>query len=162
MMKRFYFNMIEIILAISIIAIGISSVMVLFTSGLKSGNDAVQLDSVPDATESILTHVRQTAAAYGLENGWSAQPFQALNASGWEVKSSVTISAFGNNLDTDGRAIVAVNSGSDLLYRQLVVSAVNSSGTPTHYSHTFSAIAEVRRISSPPSIMLSHPHTPST
>lgn len=163
MMKRFYFNMIEIILAISIIAIGISSIMVLFTSGLRTGNDAVQLNNVPDATESILAHIRQTVAFYGLETGWSSNistTFPNLPGNGWSAVTGVNISAFGNNLDTDGRSVVSANGGSNLLYRQLVVTAVDSSGAPTHYASTFSAIAEARRVVTLPAIVLSHPHTP--
>ncbi len=164
MMKRFYFNMIEIILAISIIAIGISSVMVLFTSGLKTGNDAVQLNNLPDATESILAHIRQIAVSNGTATGWdtNAMGFRNLTANGWTEtdEPGVEISAFTVS-DTDGRAIIPSNSGSNYLYRQLITTAVDDSGNPTHYASTFSAIAEVRRISNPP-IRLSHPHAPLT
>ena len=160
MMKRFYFNMIEIILAISIIAIGISSVMVLFTSGLKTGNEAVQLNNLPDATESILAHIRQIAAANGTTAGWgTAMGFQNLANNGWNDESGVAMSAFTVS-DTDERAIIPSNSGSNYLYRQLVVTAVNAAGEPTGYASTFSAIAEVRRINNPTPIMLSHPHKP--
>ena len=162
MMKRWYFNMIEIILAISIIAIGISSVMVLFTSGLKTGNDAVQLSNLPDATESMLAHIRQVAASYGTVTGWNnIMRFPVLASGGWKDEPGVNISDFSPSA-TDGRAIIASDSGSgsNYLYRQLVAIAVDNSGNPTNYASTFSAIAEVRRISAPGRVMLSHPHAP--
>ncbi|MBQ9753220.1 MAG: hypothetical protein IJV93_00545 [Lentisphaeria bacterium] len=161
MIRRFYFNMIEIILAISIIAIGISSVMVLFTSGLRSGNDAVQMNSVPDAVESILTHVRQRAAAEASSNSWGAIQtlFPLLNSGSWGNEAGVSLAAFGTALDTNENSIVSANGGRDLLYRQLVVTEVDGTGVPIRYSHTFSAIAEVRSIQ-PADIMLTHPHDP--
>ena len=161
MMKKYCFNMIEIILAISIIAIGISSVMVLFTSGLRSGNEAVQMSSVPDAVESILAHVRQTAIAQANANGWGASPaFPAVKEGDWGKEEGIEISAFdssGTPLETNGTGIISLNNGRDLLYRQLVVAEVDSTGAPSRFAHTFSAIAEVRSIT-PADIVLSHPH----
>ena len=63
-MKRFYFNMIEIILAIAILSIGISSVMVLFTSGVKANNSSTAASMLPDAVESAVSRIRFLAAHY--------------------------------------------------------------------------------------------------
>lgn len=158
-MKRvFYFNMIEIILAISIIAIGISSVMVLFTSGLRSSNGAVTANTLPDATESLLSAVRQAALAYGQENGWGNfdARFAALNGDGWSKESDLKLSDFGSKLDENGDRLIILNGGQGILFRQLSVVPDTS---PVVYTTDFSAIAEVRRII-PAALVVSHPVTP--
>lgn len=158
-MKRvFYFNMIEIILAISIIAIGISSVMVLFTSGLRSSNGAVTANTLPDATESLLSAVRQAALAYGQENGWGNfdARFAALHDDGWSKEDALKLSDFGSKLDENGDRLIILNGGQSMLFRQL--SAVPDT-SPVVYATDFSAIAEVRRIT-PAALVVSHPVTP--
>lgn len=48
MKTRFYFNLIEISLAIAVIAVGLSSIMVLFPVGVKANSAAVADNNIPD------------------------------------------------------------------------------------------------------------------
>lgn len=50
-MKKQFFNLIEIALAIAIIAVGMSSVLVLFPAGLNAVNSAAADNSAPDAVQ---------------------------------------------------------------------------------------------------------------
>lgn len=50
-MKKQFFNLIEIALAIAIIAVGMSSVLVLFPAGLNAVNSAAADSSSPDAVQ---------------------------------------------------------------------------------------------------------------
>lgn len=52
-----YFNMLEIALAIAIIALGATSIMVLFPVGLASTNAAVIDNNLPDAAELLLGYL---------------------------------------------------------------------------------------------------------
>ena len=167
MKRRQCFNMIEILLAIAIIAIGISSVMVLFTSGLRTGNDAIVSSDFPNAAESLLAAVRRNALQYGEANGWNANidntsVYPVVPSTGWpELKdtANIELSDFGN-IAASGESVISIASGSKLLYRQLAASAVSDDGTVTEYAPSFSAVAEVRRVSSPTDILTSHPWFP--
>ena len=149
--------MIEIILAIAIIAIGISSVMVLFTSGLRKSNEAVTANTMPDAAETLLAAVRQAALSYAQENGWGAfdTQYTALNTDGWSESKEpgLKISDFGSNLEKNGSLLIN-RSDMSILYRQLTAVA------GSEYVTEFSAIAEVRRCDNPADLVFSHPQTP--
>ena len=58
MKKCFRFNMVEIVLAIAIIAIGISSILVLFPIGIQQTRSAMDENSISDVSESIALYVR--------------------------------------------------------------------------------------------------------
>ena len=159
MMKKFYFNMIEIILAIAIIAIGISSVMVLFTSGLRSSNGAVTANTLPDATESLLSAVRHAALSYGQANGWGSNfntLFTGIQDNDWAKENGLKLSDFGSKLDENGSRLIVLDGGKSVLYRQLSVVPDTS---PVVYTTDFSAVAEVRQIT-PAALVISHPVTP--
>ena len=168
MKRRQYFNMIEILLAVAIIAVGISSVMVLFTSGLRTGNDAVVSSDFPNAAESLLATVRRQALQYAESNGWnasidSASVYPAVPSTGWpalsETSLKIELSDFGNIAASD-ESVISSSTGSKLLYRQLVASKVNKDGTVAEYDAPFSAVAEVRRVQSPADILISNPWFP--
>lgn len=142
MMKKYCFNMIEIILAISIIAIGTSSVMALFISGIKTGNDTVASNSVPDMSESILSFIRAKVDECRGAEGWKDTELAKVAPSSvsgtWDIDSYLGES-------TDGEVVKTDDNGR-FLYRQLMVSEFNSSGMPTKYIPTFSALATVKRV----------------
>jgi len=50
-MKKQYFNLVEIILALGVIAVGMTGVLVLFPTGLNSVNSATADNSAPDAVQ---------------------------------------------------------------------------------------------------------------
>lgn len=161
MMKRYNFNMIEIILAISIIAIGISSVMALFVSGIRTGNDTVMSSNLPDMSESMLSFIRTKIDDCRGKNGWDETklakiaPTSAVEGAG-EFSSLLSESSDG--------AVVKGDDKGCFLYRQLAVTQVDGSGKPSKYIPTFSAIATVKRIKSSnrfaKDIILSDPQDP--
>jgi type II secretory pathway pseudopilin PulG len=158
--------MIEIILAISIIAIGISSVMALFSTGIKKGREVTVGNDMNNVIESILSQVRRIALMYGEATGWHADFEQAFSAMKkvdgkyvWEKKSegsdqdkSVGIDTFNDSNDKlkkDSRSFIFDFQNGNLLYRQLEVLACDSNGVPSEYGYGFSAVAEVRKIPEP-------------
>ena len=158
MKKRFYFNLIEILLAIGIIAVGLSSAMVLFTSGLRVNNDAARSGVLPDAAEAVLSEVRRNAVEEATAEGWGTWPSATDFATG-----GVLLSSFTTTGDAAGKTVIV--NGNTLLYRQLKVTELYDSGTkkgqPKAWEPEFSVIAEVRNVTSAaPSITVSNPRTP--
>ena len=158
MKKRFYFNLIEILLAIGIISVGLSSAMVLFTSGLRVNNDAGRSGVLPDAAEAVLAEVRRKAVEEATAEGWGAWPSATEFAA-----AGVQLSSFTTTGDAAGKTVIV--NGDTLLYRQLKVTELYDSGTkkgqPKTWEPEFSAIAEVRNVTSAaPSIAVSNPRTP--
>ena len=159
MMKKYCFNMIEIILAISIIAIGISSVMALFTAGIKTGNATVASSNMPDVSESLLNHIRQEVEDCRTKDGWKSDelakvaPTSAVEGAGDFAADLVE----GSNTD-----IIKGDNKGCFLYRQLTVSQFDNTGKPSAYVPAFSAVATVKRIeNSLNDIYLSNPLDPS-
>ncbi len=64
MRQKKYFNMIELALAIAVIAVGISSIMVLFPVGINSTQDAVANNNINDVAEQIIAQIK----AYAMKN----------------------------------------------------------------------------------------------
>lgn len=56
--KKFYFNMVEIALAMAIIAIGISSILVLFPVGLNASKSAIADNNLADVAEYLLGYYK--------------------------------------------------------------------------------------------------------
>lgn len=57
-MKKQFFNLIEIALAMAIIAIGLSSLMVLFPVGLTASNAAVAANNIPDISSRLIAEIK--------------------------------------------------------------------------------------------------------
>lgn len=57
MIRKQYFNMVEIALAIAIIGLGALSIMSLFPVGMSAGNAAVADNTIPDAAETLLAYI---------------------------------------------------------------------------------------------------------
>lgn len=68
-MKRKYFNMVEIALAMAIIAIGLSSILVLFPVGLNANKAAIADNNLADVAEYLMGYLRASAAADWKKNG---------------------------------------------------------------------------------------------
>ena len=164
-MRKKYFNMIEILLAIAVIAIGITSVMGLFSSGLRVGTNATLENNTPNFTEALLSHVRLCALNYGtrsdLSEGWklpsgssSYAAFPKLSNEPWKDNEGVSIDDF--NTGIKGSTIIPVkdNAGGSynpaFLYRQF-------GGTDGNAETVFSAIAEVRWVHDADSIEILKP-----
>lgn len=64
MKQKKYFNMIELALAIAVIAVGISSIMVLFPVGINATQDAVANNNITDVAEQIVAQIK----AYGMKS----------------------------------------------------------------------------------------------
>lgn len=69
-MKNMYkFNMVEIALAIVIIAIGLSSVLVLFPIGINATREAIEESLAPEISEYVVHHIRSQFL-----NTWQSTP----------------------------------------------------------------------------------------
>lgn len=56
-MRKQYFNLVEIILALGVIAVGMTGVLVLFPTGMNAGNSATADNSVPDAAQYLAGYI---------------------------------------------------------------------------------------------------------
>ena len=162
MMKRFYFNMIEIILAIAIISIGISSVMVLFTSGIKSGQEAVLSGTFPDISESVLAQIQSEILKDRNGDGWRsdiANIAPVVADADWGIEKD-TVDKFDSSLfgiSDKSETLTKGTANGYFLYRQL--EPVKKEDNSWGYVPVISAIARVRQRSLPV-IELSNPHKP--
>ena len=82
------FNLIEIALAIAIIAVGMSSIMVLYPVGVNSSKAAAANNMIPDVADYVLSYLECEMQAR-----WR-------NADGY-AQANVFADNFGNELDTD-------------------------------------------------------------
>lgn len=161
MIRKSCFNLIEILLAISIIAIGLSSAMALFTAGVRTGQETISETNLPDACETILAHIRGELVRKEKEDGFdtldSVAPVVA-DADWNEVKNDVChfdSSLFGED-SSDGESIKkdgTAGANGFYLYRQLTKKG-------TKYATSFSALARVRRAAHGGAVILSNPSGP--
>ncbi|WP_337747793.1 hypothetical protein [Victivallis vadensis] len=61
--QKYYFNMIEIALAMAILAIGISSILVLFPVGINANKTAIANNNLADVAEYMMGYLRGRMAA---------------------------------------------------------------------------------------------------
>lgn len=71
--RRSLFNMIEVALAIAIVAIGLSSIMVLFPVGLNATSAAITDDNIPDTAEYILSYLEGLVVSKWRDGSGKAQ-----------------------------------------------------------------------------------------
>ena len=151
--------MIEIILAISILAIGISSVMGLFIVSMRTGAQTVRQANEPDAAESALTYIKAEIYKNRTENGWGSISVGSVDDTAWKVEND-TAEKIGADkwgaLEEDTMLIPGATAGY-YLYRQN--SAVKN-GDKIEYVAAFSAIIRMRKLTSVPSIVISDPVAP--
>lgn len=60
---RYYFNMVEIALALAVLAIGISSILVLFPVGINANRSAIADNNLADISEFLMGYLRAGCAA---------------------------------------------------------------------------------------------------
>ena len=142
MMKKYCFNMIEIILAVSVIAIGLSSVMGLFSAGLKVGNDTVAGSNMSDVSESLLSYIRAEIDKCRSENGWNGGELDKIATSNEEQAHDWSDYL----IESNKKDVIVGNSKGRYLYRQLSVTETDTSGNPTTYTPVFPAEAVVKRL----------------
>ena len=156
-MKRHYFNMIEIILAISILSIGISSVMGLFVVSMRTGAQTVSKANEPDASESVLSHIKAEIYKNRTENGWGTISVKTVASDG-PIEND-TIEKVGadkwNALEEDTMLLTGTTAGY-YLYRQ---NAAVKNGTKVEYVPVFTAMVRIRKINSA-NITVSDPVAP--
>ena len=156
-MKRHYFNMIEIILAISILAIGISSVMGLFIVSMRTGAQTVSKANEPDASESVLSYIKAEIYKNRIENGWGTISLKTVASDG-PIEND-TIEKVGadkwNALEEDTMLLTGTTAGY-YLYRQ---NAAIKNGNKIEYVPVFTAMVRIRGIA-PASIIVSDPVAP--
>lgn len=78
MMKKYHFNMVEIMLAIVVLALGMASVFVLFPAGLDNHRTAMAENNVADMAELVISHVRAEAALYSDSDKFDAGYLDSL------------------------------------------------------------------------------------
>jgi hypothetical protein len=79
-MRKYKFNMVEIMLAIVILALGMATVFVLFPAGMDNHRNAMAENSVADIAELVISRVRAEAALAADSDGFSgAGTFPAYN-----------------------------------------------------------------------------------
>ncbi len=78
-MKKQFFNMIEIMLALGVIAIGMSSILVLFPVGLNATNSATADNSVPDAALYFAGYLETSIRDQWQRSGTSPRSSTLLN-----------------------------------------------------------------------------------
>ena len=76
-MKRFNFNLVEIMLAVVILTLGMTSVFVLFPAGLSNHRTAMAENSVADLAEFIISRVRAEAALSSNEDKFIYDKFNS-------------------------------------------------------------------------------------
>ena len=69
-MKRYNFNLVEIMLAVVILTLGMTSVFVLFPAGLSNHRTAMAENTVADIAELVFSRIRAESALAVDENGF--------------------------------------------------------------------------------------------
>ena len=85
-MIRKFFNLIEIALAIAIIAVGLSSILVLFPVGLNATNDATADNKIPDIADYMLGYLECQVAACWRDGEGNPVPENSF------IKNQLTVS----------------------------------------------------------------------
>ena len=164
MIRKSCFNLIEILLAVAIIAVGLSSVMGLFTAGIRTGQETVSETNLPDACETILARIRADLVQTGEGGGFGASLSSVapvVKDEDWDWKKAGDVCNFDLTLlgedNTDGESIkkdATAGVNGFYLYRQLTKKG-------SKYVPGFTALVRVRKAPAGGSIVLSNPSGPS-
>ncbi len=138
-----HFNLVEIVLAMAVLSIGISSVLVLFPVGVNANRDAVANNNMADLSEYILATIQG-----GVEAGWTNSGY---SDKGIKIASSYPES---KELESDfkitgssSRMIASSSNSGVFLFRQLTLMEAESekdSDTEQYESVSdFSAVVKV-------------------
>lgn len=77
---RHNFNMVEIMLAVIVIALGIAGTFVLFPVGLNANKEATAENSIADIAEYVISFVRAQCMTSGIDSSKEAHPFVSDSA----------------------------------------------------------------------------------
>lgn len=146
MMKRvtkFRFNLIEIALSMAVIAIGLSSILVLFPIGINASKESIADNNLPDAAEYVLSLFRA-----GVMSDWyrnSNDFFDNIKSdkpSETDIDGDHTWSVFLPKTPEDKNIQKAnfLKSGNPRIYLYQQVSAVEQPDGSTEYVPDFSAM----------------------
>ena len=137
-MMRFNFNLIEILLAVVILSLGMTSVFVLFPAGLSNHKTAMAENSFADMAELIVSHVRAEAALSSNHEGFN-----------YDLGTSDTIdTSVKYDYDNDD-GWTKVNDAGTVLKKNSRTFLVRQLSGPADNQYTdFAAIALVRKDSS--------------
>lgn len=145
--SRHYFNMIEVALALAIIAIGLSSVIVLFPIGFNANKTAIANNNIADISEFLMSHLRA-----GFMSDWGALPTPTTTFSG-SIASLYPSGGFADEpcvagdsnwslmTSTGSLRFYRGNSGSCFLYQQ--ITEVPDAVSGTAIIPDFSVVAKV-------------------
>lgn len=124
--KRHYFNMIEVALALAIIAIGLSSILVLFPVGLNANKSSIANNNLADVAEYMIGYLRAyTIANWNLDGSNSFIDKTNLSTTKPTGEFDKTIPAdndwisFGNTQDGVTRLKQLENNKAVYLYQQI-------------------------------------------
>ena len=150
----FRFNMIEIALALVILAVGLSSVLVLFPIGLNAGKSSVAENNLADVAEQVAAYLQSelTVPANWNENGEvknvSIPEFDA-DPSASEIEAMPDVSDFSavkvgsDNKKIDGLLSCTKNGRTYYLYRQYANIADDSNIADTERAVDFEAMIRI-------------------
>ena len=83
-LMKYHFNLIEVVLAIVILSLGMTSIFVLFPVGLNNHTDAMAENSIADMAETIISQVRAEAALNVDDKGFGTLSFKKYSELGAE------------------------------------------------------------------------------
>lgn len=78
-LRKYRFNLIEVVLAIVILSLGMASVFVLFPAGLSNHRTAMAENSIADMAELVISRVRAEAALKAEAGGFGSLTFKKLD-----------------------------------------------------------------------------------
>lgn len=139
-MKKFRFNMVEIMLAVVILSVGMASVFVLFPAGLSNHRSAMAENSIADLAELVFSKIRAESALSVYTDGFRSDvlasfPLRSeLENTSNEIKDPTT--SWDNGLDGDDPWTLHKDSNGLYMVRQV-------SGPKGNHYVDFSAVVAV-------------------
>jgi len=138
---RFRFNMIEVVLAIAILAIGLSSVMVLFTSGLRAQSGAAEEILLSQLANEITDSLRAGRQASASISGWAAD-----NITGVEDSDYAHFAQPSATTPSTWIYPAAGTSKANRVYLRRVPSTFKSDGSPDEYVNDLAVMVFIKEV----------------
>lgn len=112
-----YFNMVELALAMAVLAIGISSILVLFPVGINASTNARANDQVPMIADVVLENIKNIAMKDNLAD-WTTMSASILTSKPadndiFEITANPTTPVLGNLYATGKTGIFLYKNGDD-------------------------------------------------
>ena len=111
---RYNFNMVEIALATAVIAIGISSILVLFPIGINATRAAMEENCYSDAVETVSAFVRTKFYVAWNEN-WNNNPNNLFNQDNYKIG----LDSFQKKIKGEDSGLVAASNPGCYTFRRL-------------------------------------------